>query len=173
MSCRLSGQHLHFNSVSDEPCSVKLCWLIISLAMCQSLRSHGSDTLLRVIPFLQTSIFCALFFPPSRLYPLASIPHSYLWAFSLLFIPLSLSSFLILFSFLFFFFTDFTACVHMCVCSNTESTCTGMLTDLKRDQINHWFLQTEQFSEKEGGKNILWTLLLDSEHLIWAFSLLL
>lgn len=41
---------------------LRVCWLIISLAKCQSLRSHGSDISPKVFPFLQTSIFCALFF---------------------------------------------------------------------------------------------------------------
>lgn len=140
--------------------------------MYQSLRSRGSDTLLRVFPFLQTPIFCALFFPSSCPYPLASIPLSFLRAFALLFTPLFVAGPLIPFL-LFFFYRFYCMCVCTRVCSNTDSTCTGMLTDLKRDQINHCFLQTEQFSEKEGGKNILWTLLLDGEHLIWAVCLLL
>lgn len=86
-----------------------------SLVMYQSLRSRGSDTLLRVFLFLQTPIFCALFFPSSCPYPLASIPLSFLWAFSLLFtsslhcrFPHSFSPF--------FSFTDFyCVCVYTCV----------------------------------------------------------
>ena len=168
MSCRLNERYLHFNSVSDEPCTVKPCWLLISLAICQSLRSPGSDTLLRVLPFLQTPISCALFLPSFM--SLSFCLHPFLLSLgSLLFLPLfsfhynSLTSFSLFFPL--FLTTDFT--VHVC-----SHTCTGMLTDLKRDQINHGFLQTEQFSEKEAGKkNILWTLLLDGEHFVCSFGL--
>lgn len=62
------------------------------------------------------------------------------------------------------FFTDFI--VHVCF-----STCTGTLRNLKRNQINHCILQTEHILEKEGGENILWTVLLNGEHLIWVFCL--
>lgn len=151
MSCRLNGQYLHFNSVSDEPCTEKLCWLIISLAICQSLRSHGSDTLLRVFPFLQTPIFCALFFPP---FPSPSFCfHSFLLSRGAFFVVhTSLPSIITPShpSLLYWFY-----CVCAYVCSSTDSTCTGMLTDLKRDQINHCFLQTEQFKKKNPQKTPL------------------
>lgn len=150
VSCRLNEQYLHFNSVGDEPCAVKPRWLLISLAICQSLRSHGSDTLLRVLPFLQTPISCALFFPPSCPYTFASIPLSYLWALCCSHLSSfhynSLSSVSPFFLFLL---------ISLCMCS---STCTGVLTVLKRNQINHCFLQTEQFSGKKkqaGRKNSL------------------
>lgn len=127
---------------------LRVCWLIISLAKCQSLRSHGSDISPKVFPFLQTSIFCALFFlfffP--HVYPFSYIPLYCLWAVSL-----------------------FSATSSHHWLTLTENTCRGW--DRLKKQSNKLFLfegfyfQGEKWVKK---KNIR-PLLLDSKHSIVAF----
>lgn len=131
--------------------------------MCLGLRSRGSRTLLWVFLF-HTAIFCNLLFPLSHLF--SQLPSlSYHCRFFVLYTSFRSTYFLSSLS-LSFFLANFKVLVR--VCTYPDSTCTGMLKDLYRDGINHSFLQTEQFSEEEGGKQILSTLLLGCEHLSWS-----
>lgn len=107
---------------------LRVCWLIISLAKCQSLRSHGSDILPKVFPFLQTSIFCALFFLFVPMFTLFLTSLSTVSGRSLCFQPLPL----------------------IIVCLSQRAPAEAE-TDSKSDQINCFYLGL-LFSGGEVGK---------------------
>lgn len=79
----------------------------------------------------------------------------YLWAFSLLFIPLSLSSFSPLFS------PDFSVCVFQ----HRQHLHRHADRLKKRPNKSLFPANIAIFRKKKGWKNVLWTLLLDGEHL--------